>query len=112
MTVKCTGSEWNAFYHDSEFWPEDAWWDDGEITVSGVLIDEDYSVDDIIYLDVVRMSGGIVYLRKGDEDGPSLESHFKRWRKQQSMTTLLVEVSKEQADMLRALIRQVGGKVR
>lgn len=114
MTVKCTGSEWNAFYHDPEFWPEGAWWDDAEITVNGVLIDENHSpnVDDINDDDLVKITNGVVYLHEDDTDGPSLEAHFKRWRKQQNTASFVVEVPKTQEALLIALIVNAGGKVK
>ena len=59
----------------------------------------------------LTVAGGIVYL-KGLEEGPSLEAYFKRWRKRQTTTVLVVEVPHEAADAVRAAVAAAGGKVR
>ena len=40
----------------------------------------------------------------------SLESHFKKWRKNQNTSTLVIECPKEKADEIRALIAKSGAK--
>lgn len=114
MTIKCTGYEWNAFYNEPEFWKEGTWWDACEITVNGLPISDDYypNADGVANTDVVKITNGVVFLRECDDNGPSMESYFKRWRKKQTTSIFVVEAPTEKEEYIIALIRKSGCKVR
>lgn len=112
MTVKCSGAEWNAFYNDAEFWPPNAWFDDAELTINGVLDDGMGSIDHVHASDVIKITGGVFFLNDRSTDGVSLETHFKRWKKCQSTTIFVVEIPKEQDGAFRAFIKQFNGKIK
>lgn len=109
--VKVTGSEWKRFYADAEAWPEGAWHEDGEITIDGNAPPEDFDFSAVPDAATLTVAGGVVYLKEMEE-GPSLEAHFKRWRKRQTTATLIVEVPHEATEAVRAAIAAAGGKVR
>lgn len=109
--VKVTGNEWNRFYADPEAWPDGAWHEDEEITVDGKEPGGDFDFSAIPDAATLNLAGGIVYFN-GLEEGPSLEAHFKRWRKRQTTSVLVVEVPHKAADAVRAAIVAAGGKVR
>lgn len=111
MAVKMTGAEWNRFYADAEAWPDGAWHEDEEVTVDGKAPPEDFDFSSVPDAAMLTVAGGVVYLKELEE-GPSLEAHFKRWRKRQTTTTLVVDVPHETADAVRAAIAAAGGKVR
>ena len=110
--VKVTGSEWKRFYADKAAWPDGAWHEDEEVTVDGATPGDDFDFSEVQDSAMLTVAGGIVYLTSQAQDGPSLEGHFKRWRKQQSTTVLVVEVPHEAAEAVRAAISEAGGKVR
>lgn len=113
MAVKVTGYEWKKFYTDKdpEFWPEGAWHDDEEVLVNGQEVDGEFSHESVADTDTITITGGIVFMRERDTDGPSLETHFKRWRKKQNTAILMVEVPRGDLEALKAAIAAAGGKV-
>ena len=109
--VKMTGAEWNRFYADAKSWPDGAWHEDEELTVDGKEPPEDLDYSAVPDAAIMTVSGGVVYL-DGVEELPSLEAYFKRWRKRQTTTVLVVEVPNKAVDAVRAAISAAGGKVR
>lgn len=107
--VKIIGGEWNRFYADESAWPEGAWYDDAEITIDGQLVD-DFDLSEVSDTSMLTVSGGIVFLDGSVED-LSLETHFKRWRKRQTTTVILVEIPKCDVDAIKSAIKNAGGKV-
>lgn len=112
MAVKMTGAEWNRFYADPEAWPDGRWHDDEEILVDGAYPGDDFDLSDVRADAAMTVRGGIVFMQQGDDDGPSLEAHFRRWRKKQTTTVLVVEVPHEKAEAIRAAIAASGGAVK
>ena len=112
MMVKVTGSEWKRFYGDKETWPEGSWHEDEEITVDGEVPDDDFDLSEIPDSSMLRVSGGTVHLTDQAREGPSLEAHFKKWRKQQNTTVLVVGVPTECLEAVRSAIAAAGGKIR
>ena len=110
--VKLTGSEWNRFYFDAEAWPDGAWHEGEEITMDGEMLGDDFDFSAVPDGAMLTVTGGVVYLSEDANYGPSLEAHFKRWRKRQTTTVLVVEVPHEGAEAVRAAIAAAGGKVR
>ena len=110
--VKVTGSEWNRFYADKAAWPEGAWHEDEEVTVDGEPPGDDFDFSEVPDSAMLTVAGGIVYLTSLAHEGPSLEAHFKRWRKKQTTTVIVVEAPHEAAEAVRAAIAAAGGKVR
>jgi hypothetical protein len=106
MATKATGAEFKRFYNDPEFWPEDAYHDDLSVSVDGVVNDDcDLAkVDDNA---VIKIEGGIVFGVKGE---PSVESHFKAWRKKQTTRFGSFECPVDKLDAVVEAIRAAGGK--
>lgn len=109
--VKVTGGEWNRFYAEAEAWPDGAWHEDEEITIDGKALPDDFDLSAVPDAAILTLTGGVVYLKELEE-GPSLETLFKRWRKRQTTTVLVVEVPHEAVEAVRAAIASAGGKVR
>lgn len=112
MPVKTTGLEWRKFYSDNSFWPKNSWHDEEHVLVDGAEPGDDFNFDEVADETVLTVSGGVVFLNEDATDGPSLEAYFRRWKKKQTTSLLIVEVPREAADTMRALIVAAGGKVR
>ena len=111
MATKTTGAEWSAFYDDKSSWPDGAWHEDEIVTVNGIEVDTSYfDASKLSPTAKVTVSGGIVFLASDATDGPTLEAHFKGWRKRQSTVFMTVEVSKVNAVKVQAAITAAGGK--
>ena len=106
--IKTLGAEYKRFYNDPAAWPDDSWHEDETLLVNG---DEwPLCVIDIPEDAVINLSGGVVLgLPNGAET--SMESHFKRWRKRQTTTTILVECDLTKVDEIKAAVKSAGGKV-
>lgn len=111
--IKTTGAEWKAFNADTPYWAE-FYVEDEIVTVNGSRVDEysDY-IEALADADKVTVDGGWVADQdKDSDDGYSLNTFFKRWRKQQTTEYLSVEVSKDKVEAVRAAITAAGGKVK
>jgi hypothetical protein len=112
MTVKTTGTELKRFYFDEAFWPDGAWHEDEEIEAYGSPLSEDIGIEDVPDNAVVKITGGVVLgLPDWEDDGPSFEAHFKRWRKAQNAVSFVVECAKDKEEAVRAAIRATGGRI-
>lgn len=109
--IKTTGAEWKAFNADTTYWAEFCV-EDEIVTVNGSRVDEysDY-IDALADADKVTVDGGWV-ADQGSDKEYSLNTFFKRWRKQQTTEYLSVEVPKEKASVVRDAIKAAGGKVK
>lgn len=112
MSVKMKGAEFNAFYHDEEFWPKNAWHDYHDVSVNGQYRDElDEGIADD---DDVIIEDGVVYIPTETEDGMQekevkLTTFFKNWRKKTNFAILVVTVEKEHLEAATASIKSVTG---
>ena len=109
--IKTTGAEWKAFNADTTYWSEFCV-EDEIVTVNGSRVDEysDY-IDAIADADKVTVDGGFV-ADLGSNKEYSLNTFFKRWRKQRTTEYLSVEVAKDKAEAVRDAIKAAGGKVK
>ncbi len=108
MPVKTTGIEFKRFYSDPQIWREGVFHDDTEFTVNDVTFEDDISTvaDDAI----ITISGGFLSNDANEVLG-SFERVFKKWKKNQSIRTLVVEVPNESADEFQAIIKLLGCKI-
>lgn len=118
MTVKCVGAEFKRFYNDPEYWvspersPDDyTWHDDGMIAVNDVEQPYGIEVEKLNDTDRVSINGGVVFGQVVGPKEPSLENYFKRWRKAQNTTSIVVDCPKEKLDAILAAIKASGGSV-
>lgn len=91
MAVKTTGAEFKRFYNDKAFWPEGTWHEDEVMTVDGKDQEGGVDIDALRDESEVRIEGGIVFGPQFDQNEPSFEGYFKRWRKLQTTATFVVE---------------------
>ena len=110
MAVKTTGAEFKRFYEDPVFWPEDTWHEDTVITVDDNEC-EDIEVEAINDSSIVVIEGGVLMGPQWEHEGPSLETYFKRWRKQQTTSTFLVQCDNAKLDAIKAAIKAAGGRI-
>lgn len=115
MAVKTTGAEFKRFYTDPAFWPPEAashkdnvWHEDELISVDGEQREEGFDFDTIPDSAQVTVEGGVVF---GLKDEPSFETYFKRWRKLQSTSVLVVECDVTKLDAVKSAVRAAGGRV-
>lgn len=112
MSVKTTGAELKRFYFDDAYWPDGTWHEDEEIEVDGSPLSEDLGIENLPDDAVVKIAGGyVVGLLGYENEGPSFENYFKKWRKAQNTVLFVVECNKKDVDVLKTTIRSFGGKV-
>lgn len=110
MVAKTTGAEFKRFYQDPEFWPADAFHEDVIFKVDGQMQEDGIDVQRLRDESVVTIEGGFV-LGVFEKNEPSVEAYFKRWKKQQTRTSFLVECEVSKLDAVKAAIKAAGGRV-
>jgi hypothetical protein len=108
--IKTTGRELKLFWanEDPEFWPEEAhidgmWW-----RVNGAEKD-DIDPHELADTDIVEAEGAILYpLQDTDKDFAGV---MKKWRKQFTHNTLVIELPAEHKDALAAFLKGLKGKI-
>ena len=109
--IKTTGAEFKAFYADKIAWPEDSWHEGETITVDGEVDDDcEFDIGTVPDGAKITIEGGIVFKDDKATDGPTMESHFRAWRKRQNTATLSVTVDKAKEAQLRELLKDFGAK--
>lgn len=116
MGVKVSGAEFKRFYNDQKYWPPapaDTYHDDVVFMVNGDLLPDDKDPGSVADTDVVAIEGGAVYHSPFYKDGrePSIEAYFRRWKKEQTTTSLVVECDLSKIEAIKAAIKAAGGKV-
>lgn len=109
MATKTTGSEWNLYYNDKEYWGENASHEDVELDVDGKIWES--SIDNFQEQSIIVIKGGSVFLDEEYNTYMSLELHFKKWRKTKKTTTIIIEVKNEDLEKWKALVKNNGGKI-
>lgn len=114
MALKTNGAEFKRFYTDAEFWPEGRWHEEVEITieVNGTTITDhtDYDLGSVPDHAKLTLGGGCVQDEDGNEFG-TLDAYFRKWRKKQNTTFLLISVPVDKLDAVTAAISAAGAKV-
>lgn len=110
MPIKTSGAEFKRFYADPTIWPADSWHEDVIFLVNGQASDEDFDMTKIADQDVISMAGGIVLGGPYDGHEPTIETLFKRWRKKQSVATLVIEFDVSKREQVLAAIKSAGAK--
>ena len=112
MPIKTTGAEFKRFYSDKEWWPKGRWHEGEDVKINGEDVDStEADLGSVVDTDRLSISGGFVYDDNNDTDCGSLESYFRKWRKQQTNIFLSVECPKDRVDAVKAAITAAGGKV-
>lgn len=112
MAVRTTGAEFKRFYDDSAAWPDDeTYHDDATLSVNGEEQPDGIDLAKLADTDDVKIDGGVV-IGPSIKGEPSLETHFKRWKKKQSTRLLLVECDAAAFDAVKAALQAAGGRVR
>lgn len=111
--IKTTGAEWKAFHADNAYWGE-FYVEDEVVAVNGGQVDRcEFDVGSLSDSDRVTVDGGwVADQAAGSDKEYSLDTFFRRWRKQQTTDYLSVEVPKDKAEVVRAAIVAAGGKVK
>jgi len=130
MPVKTTGAEFKRFFDDDLVWKLDGyhtWVEDEEVTVNGRWNNDAIeALDQLDDVDVVTLSGGIVFRTPtgkldvsheedhnvwDNDNAPSMETVFRRWKKKQNTAIFAVECKLDIVDSLKAAVKSAGGKV-
>lgn len=104
--MKVEGALWKLFYNDEDYWKE-YFHDDTLILFDGVEVEE---YDNPNPDTVVKVESGYVY-RGAYEDQISLVTFFRRWKKIQTTTVIVVTVDKDYAESVRDEIDRLDGVV-
>lgn len=109
MSVKTTGLEFKKFFTDDDFWPE-GWSHEGVIMINrGDCIE--FDMDDIKDDAIVCFQHGVVLDEEYASRG-SFESFFKKWRRKQTIKSILVECDVAKFEAVKAAIKLAGGRVK
>ena len=107
MTVKATGAEIKAFMKSD--W-DGCWMDDYVFEINGTEIGYGFEEEELNPEDKVKIISGEIY----DEEMSlvcSLESYFKKWRKKQAETVLVVSAPNDKLEAIKIAIAKAGGKI-
>jgi hypothetical protein len=112
MASKTNGATFKSFMQDNKYWFQ-RYWDDDEVTVDGVVVDEfDEMYENVSDSSVVVIKAGYVY---SDEDesfkGMELTSFFNRWLKMQSTISVTVTIDRSREAEFKALMKANGFKI-
>lgn len=114
MAVTTSGAEFKRFYRDPAYWPEDGgdtWHEDVVFSVDGKQISDEYNMSDVPDAAKVSIDGGLVFSPKFNNNEPSFETYFKRWRKAQTTQILMIEADQKNIEAIKAAIKAAGGKI-
>lgn len=111
MAVKTTGYEFKRFYNDKNWWKEGTWHDAVVLLVDGEELDNQDEYDYILDSAKVVIDSGVVFLSETTDDGVAMDSYFKRWKKAQTVRSIVVEVDISKLDAVIAAVKAAGGKV-
>lgn len=115
MATKTSGIEFKRFYNDAKYWPPgaDVWHEDVTYVINGKELSDDEDPTKVTDSDVVVIHGGMVMksplYKEGNE--PSVESYFRRWKKEQTTTAFVVECDVAKIEVIKAAIKAAGGKI-
>ena len=104
--MKVEGALWKLFYNDEEYW-KNYYHDDTLILFDGVEVEE---YDNPNPDTVVTVGSGYVYT-EGYDNQLQLVTFFRRWKKIQTTTVIVVTVEKDYADSVRDEIDRLDGVV-
>ena len=107
MSTKTSGLEFKAFYNDPKVWKNNRFHEYEQIFVNGKL-EEDLSIEKINDADIVTIDGGMIY-EDGYKDVGGFESQFRKWRRDQDTTVLMVRAPNASLEAIRAAIKAAGG---
>lgn len=110
MPVNTTGAELKAFYEDDSIWPEGAYHDEVMVSLDGVEM-SDFDIELIPSDSKVKILYGYIHSNNLDEESVSFESHFKKWRKNQKTSFLMVKVDNAIKDKVASAIKAAGGVI-
>ena len=121
MAVKMSGKEWNEFYNDPAWWPDGLYHEEEVLEVDGRIVSWEEAHDDEVSLEAlpdnatVKLTGGYVMQDNTRtmiaERVSTLESYFKKWRKQQNTAWLVVKCDKDKVEQVKKAVREAGGSL-
>lgn len=106
--MKTTGKELKAFWNDKGVWTEGDWVDSFYVNLNGEDT-EHMDVEKLEDSDVVTIHEG-VFVRDRTQEDWDLKVIFRRWRKKQTMATVVCEVPNDKVDDLKAFLKTIKGK--
>lgn len=107
MTVKATGAEIKAFMKSD--W-DGCGMDDYVFEINGEEVGSEFEEEELNPDDKVKIIRGDIY----NEEWffvCSLESYFKKWRKKQAETVLVVSAPNDKLEAIKIAIAKAGGKI-
>jgi len=108
MSTKTSGLEFKAFYNDSKVWKNGRWHEDEIVFINHHLVDE-FDIAKINDSDMVLIEGGVIYEEDGATEVGGFEGQFRKWKRNQDTTTLLVRAPNAKTEAIRAAIKAAGG---
>lgn len=109
--IKTTGAEFHSFYNDPEIWGDKVWHEDEQFFINGSddVFEGDYS--DLNDTDQIKITDGVIYFQDYDNHVP-FETYFKKWRRMNKFSFMIVEIPKETEQELRDFVKSLGGRIK
>lgn len=108
--IKVTGSDWAEWEEFSDkHWDDDWELFEEEIAVNGVSCDDSPGL--VAPGDIVTINGGQIAWRYVMPPAKTYEAWIKKWLKERSEVTLIVNAPRELADAIASAVVAAGGKV-
>ena len=115
MPVKTTGAEFKRFYQDDRYWPDalSTYHDDTLFHVNGEPLADGKAIDDAQGTDSISIEYGFVMNSPFHKAGamPTLESYFRRWKKEQTTVSFVVECDRSSLEAVKSAVLAAGGKL-
>jgi hypothetical protein len=116
--VKTNGKEFKAFYNDASIWSDGITHDDESIVINGekfgadnsTFVYKEFDIEKINDTDEIILEDGCVINEDGDEIN-SFAGYFKKWKKKQSTTSILIEVPISELKEVIISLKKLGIKV-
>lgn len=108
--IKTTAVVYNKFLTDPDYWPVDAYMDDVEIYVDGILSEDGVDTEKLPPDSKIEIGVGYITNPDGDALG-SLQSFFKKWLRLQTNSIIMVECENSQIEEIKDLLKSKGCKI-
>lgn len=108
MSTKTTGIELKAFWDDPSAWPADSYVDGVHLKVNGVEKGSE-DINELNDTDQVTIVDG--YYCDPNDEGESLETVFRRWRKKRDTVYITVACRRGEEELVKAAAKAAGGRV-
>lgn len=110
MAVKLTGAEYKKFCQDEKFWGKN-WFEDEVVFIDRIEQDSEFNELDLADEQIIKIAGGSLYDESSADPVGSYESFVRKWLKNQSTSSFVIEVSKDRIEEFQNLMSREKFKI-